>query len=373
MIYNEQMKNVLKMGLFLSVFAALLGASHVYAMNLNFTASTYQISSGQEVILSWVTNSPVALHCLINDASGGGGYGSVKVSPKISINYTIVCQYGLSNGGNPDSATQTVSVSVNGVPYPTPASYYYPAPTPTPYYYSQPQYYYPTQTYTQTINVACATSPASPKTGESVTFAAAASGGVAPYTYEWSGAVSGDGQSINASFLASGSKTATVISKDALGHSAQSSCSINVTSGTVNASAPTPTPESASAVASNPEEETGKVEGASTICKQVTVCFDQNTGKITETGTLPSVSPTGKPAATTASSVSKDSSKSATSSLFASLFNIKGDVGGKIKSLVIWYVVILLVILLIVLSYMGIKKMKNKKEAAESDQQNRKA
>lgn len=354
----------------MSVFAALFGAQHVFAMSLNFSASNTQISAGQEVILSWSTNSPAALHCLINDASGGFGSGSTKVSPKVSTNYTIICEYWLSNGSNYDSATRTITININGTLSPAPNNNSYPpttTPTPTPYF---------NQTYTQLMNVACATSPASPKIGDLITFAAASSGGAAPYTYSWSGAVSGSGQSVSTSFAASGSKTATVISKDALGRSAQSSCSVNVTSDTTNTSnsvsAPTPTPTT-----SKPAGETGKVEGVSTVCKQVTVCFDQNTGKITETETLPTpsgvVTPTPTKSVVGASpSISKNSSKSSAPSLFASLFNIKGDVGGKIKSLAIWYVVILLVILLIVLSYMGIKKIKNKKEEALLDQQNRK-
>lgn len=376
------MKNVLKISIFLSILT-LFGASHVLAMNLNFSANTTQITAGEAFIMSWDTNSPPALDCQIRDNKGwlGGGGSSGQlypIYPKASVNYTIYCEYWRSDGSNHDSATQTISVSVNGAPYPTPTSYYYPypTPTPTPYYYYQPQY----NSQPQSLKAACATSPASPKTGSAVTFAAAASGGIAPYTYAWSGAVSGTGQSIDTSFSEPGTKTATVVARDSSGRAVQSSCSVPVVANTPNP-APTPTPKPSPAAKPTPvpsATETGKVEGVSTACKQITVCFDQATGKITETLPTPSGvgTPTQPPAivgAATPASTSKNNAKSVSPSLFASIFNIKGDVGGKIKSLVVWYAVILLVILLVVFSYMGIKKIKNKKEAEKLDQQKRSA
>lgn len=285
---------------------------------------------------------------------------------------------------------KNVYQTVGPCPVVTPSVITQPTPTPTPYYYNQqPQYYYQQpqnyaqpqpnynyvqQTYPSSINVACATSPASPKIGDTVTFAAAASGPSnypGPYTWEWSGSVSGTSQSVNTSFSTSGTKSAVIIAKDVYGDTAQSSCSAII--GSAGAS-PTPTPTPKPTATPKPTPTAGKVEGATTVCKQVTVCFDQTTGKVTETPPAPSGvgTPASDVGASSPSSVSKNNSKSASLSLFASIFNIKGDAGGKIKSLVIWYAVILLVILFIVLSYMGIKSMKNKKAAAEElDQQKR--
>lgn len=338
------MKYLSKISLILGILT-LFGTAHVYAappVVTSFSVSPSNINAGDKVSLSW--SSQNSSGCDLSGGHFGGGKGisgSAIDYPKNTTTYTITCFNPFMNEA-PNS--RSLTVYVNGSPAPA-----YQTPTPTPSYIPQS----PSQT--QYINTACATSPTSPKIGEAVTFSSAASGGVTPYTYSWSGAVSGTGQSIVTSFTTAGTKTATVTAVDFAGRSAQSSCGVNILSGT-------PTPPQAGGSGS------GKVEGATTVCKQITVCFDQNTGKVTEAPaqtnkvvSAPTVKPT----------VANNSPKTTATPFLATIFNVEGDVWGKIKSLVIWYVVILLVIILIVLTYMGIKRMKNKKITAESDQEKR--
>ncbi len=364
------MKNIFRISLLFFVLALFYPAKTVFAMSINLSASP---PSNGFITIAWNTNPPAA-HCLFGPGQGGGGAsGFINVYPKTATTYTITCQS--------PSYTETVQASIQVSPSGTPnatQSTSAPTPTPTPYNNNNQQPQYPQQQQNtnvtmQIINVACATEPLSPKVGGKVTFAAAASGGLPPYTFNWSGAVSGNTQSIDTSFTTTGVKSAIVVARDAYGYSGQTSCSVNVASG----ASPTPTPAPTRTQTPTPTP-TGKVEGAATVCKQVNICFDQNTGKITETPVspgqggqatipTPTANPTSAQSASSAPAVSssKNKNENASPSFLATVFNVKGDVWGKIKSLVVWYIVILLIILLIVLSYMGVKKMKTKKAAAK--------
>ena len=52
--------------------------------------------------------------------------------------------------------------------------------------------------------------------------------GVAPYSYKWTGGVSGVGKEFTTSFSTAGTKTANVEVKDNLGKTATNSCSVEV-------------------------------------------------------------------------------------------------------------------------------------------------
>jgi hypothetical protein len=328
------MNKPLKIAIFLSILISF-GTLSAYAANpiiTSFAVSpSSSISAGSKVSFTWSSQNSTG--CDLGGGHFGGGKGTTGSAidyPKITTVYTLTCTNPFTNG-TPDSRSLTVYVNGSSAPS-------NPSPTPTPYITYQP----PAQT--QIMNTACATSPASPKIGDAVTFASASSGGITPYTYTWSGDVTGSGQTVVISFTSTGTKTAKVTSVDFAGHSAQSSCSVNIIS---NNASPrptptyTPTPPPAGGPTINKPTPTptkdviGKVEGATTVCKQVTVCFDTTNGK-----TVIEPSPTATPVPTEI----KTDSKSGSTSFLATIFNVKGDVWGKIKTLVIWYLVILLVI-----------------------------
>ena len=56
--------------------------------------------------------------------------------------------------------------------------------------------------------------PSTPTVGTAVTFTAAATGGVPPYTYSWSGAAAGSGSTVTATFTMTGSYNATLTVRD---------------------------------------------------------------------------------------------------------------------------------------------------------------
>jgi len=85
-------------------------------------------------------------------------------------------------------------------------------------------------------SVSCSAEPISASPGETVTFTALASGGTAPYSYVWTGAVSGVGQSLPFQPAASGTYTAIVVVTDGQSSSAQASCSVVV--GGMNSDSP---------------------------------------------------------------------------------------------------------------------------------------
>ncbi|MDO8522925.1 MAG: hypothetical protein Q7S12_01390 [bacterium] len=355
------MKTILKIGLFLSIFATLFGASHVFAASptiTRFDVTPASVNLGGSVTISWASQNSSG--CSLSGGPQGfrGQSDTFSYTPYKAGAYTIVitCTFA---GESSDQQSRTIAVydansTNNGNtsynPQPQPAY----SGIPTINLYSNKSVI----TAGEQINLSWSTSNAGSCYG---------TGGFSGY------------KNINGSETTYPANNTTYTITCSNGYGANSS---NLTI-YVNrpASQPTPTPFSqvvatptpkptpTPVTQSKPAGGTGKVEGASTICKQVTVCFDQGTGKTTETPISPPM-PSSAGAAPSPS-VSKNNSKSASPALLASIFNIKGDVGGKIKSLAIWYVVILLAILLVVLSYMGIKRMKIKKEAAEPDQQNR--
>ncbi|MCC6231350.1 MAG: PKD domain-containing protein, partial [Verrucomicrobiales bacterium] len=76
--------------------------------------------------------------------------------------------------------------------------------------------------------VSCSVSPSSPLVGQQVTVSATPSGGSAPYTYAWSGAVSGTGQSASFTPTSAGTYTGSVTVTDSASHQASASCPVAV-------------------------------------------------------------------------------------------------------------------------------------------------
>jgi uncharacterized repeat protein (TIGR01451 family) len=82
--------------------------------------------------------------------------------------------------------------------------------------------------YNGNLAVSCSADPASVKTGDNVTFAVAAAGGRAPYTFSWTGAVDGSASVQYRTYSTTGVKTAYVTARDADGRSVNTSCSVTV-------------------------------------------------------------------------------------------------------------------------------------------------
>lgn len=78
------------------------------------------------------------------------------------------------------------------------------------------------------LAVVCSASPSVITTGQTTTFTASASGGVGPYLYIWTGAVSGTGPKISKVFNTAGTFYATVTASDGSLQSRQATCSVQV-------------------------------------------------------------------------------------------------------------------------------------------------
>jgi len=81
-----------------------------------------------------------------------------------------------------------------------------------------------------TLTVKCSASPSVITVGQSSTFSATASGGVGPYLYTWSGAITGNSPSTTKSFSTTGTFSATVKVSDGSLQGAQATCSVQVNS-----------------------------------------------------------------------------------------------------------------------------------------------
>ena len=274
---------------------------------VNLSASKTSINYGETIGLSWTTSN--ASSCYGSNSWSGNKNlsGSEYVYPINSSTYTITC----INSYGSNSASQII-------------------------YINQPVA--PVQTG---LGVACSISPSSPRIGNTVTFSAVESGGTAPYYYSWSGDISGTSKSVSKTFSTTGEKTATVKITDALGRTANGTCKANVL-----AAAPPPAAEPAP----KPTPTAGQVQGATTVCKTVTLCIDTE-GKITQPSPTPTISPT---------PIEVSETENGGKSFLASIFNINVNTWTRIKSLLKWYLAILAIILFVAIAYFVIKRITGK-------------
>jgi hypothetical protein len=159
--------------------------------SVNLYASPRNITSGQSSVIYWNTTN--ASYCY---ASGGWSgnkstQGSEVVYPSQNTTYTLTC----SNNNASQSASDTVFVN---------------------------------QQQNQNLVVSCVASPVDPRTGDEVTFAAGASGGVRPYYYEWSGDVTSSEQIFKRTFSTAGTRVTQLTVRDAVGNRSTASCSVSV-------------------------------------------------------------------------------------------------------------------------------------------------
>lgn len=163
-----------------------------YNLSVDLKSNPQTVNRGSASLLSWTSYS--ADYCT---ASGGWSgskntSGSEYVYPVSNTSYSLSCYRGNNSGFD----SETVYVNDNN--------------------------------YTGNLAVSCSADPASVKTGDSVTFAVAAAGGRAPYSFSWSGAVDGSASVQYRTYSSTGVKTAYVTARDQEGRSVNTSCSVTV-------------------------------------------------------------------------------------------------------------------------------------------------
>jgi hypothetical protein len=164
--------------------------------SVNLSAGPSTITKGQSAILVWSSSN--ATSCT---ASGGWSgtkatSGSETVSPSSNTTYTLTC----TNSRGSTSDNETIFVTISSPPN-----------TPPP-----------------KLSAACVVSPEVARIGQTVLFAAGASGGTAPYSYLWDQDISGSGLTRTVTFDTAGVKTAQVTVTDATGKTAQGTCSVRI-------------------------------------------------------------------------------------------------------------------------------------------------
>lgn len=202
------------------------------APSVSLIANRTTIERGQSATLSWIATN--AYQCSGNWAGYYlGTNNQAQVYPQVTT------EYGISCNGSDGIATANVTVYVTD-PTAIPSTTYYSNPTitqtssPTPVYYpaSAPAF-----------TAACATGPTRAQVGQSVTFAAASSGGASPVRYQWIGDVQGIGQTQTISFSSLGTKTASVTVVDANNRTAVGTCRVEIIETVVSAPPPAPAPK----------------------------------------------------------------------------------------------------------------------------------
>jgi hypothetical protein len=127
--------------------------------------------------------------------------------------------------------------------------------------------------------IACVASPANTSIGTVVMFVAGRTGGIAPFTYVWTGDVSGLNQAVSKIFPTPGIKRATLLARDGAGNFARTQCAVNIYKpiGTAPVPAgiskpqPVPTPESCDCATTTPPAPT---QAAVPVCRTYTSCTD---------------------------------------------------------------------------------------------------
>ncbi len=283
---------------------------------LVFRAIPSVITRGDASSLSWTSDNTTS--CI-----AGGGWsgnkavsGSQSVNPQVQTNYTLTC---FGPGG---SVTTEALVTVI-------------APVIQP----------------SVLGASCGVSDTSVLTGESMVFSAAQSGGRAPYTYSWSGAIQGSGVSRTVSFNTTGTKTANVIITDVDGRTASGSCTTSVSARTT----PPPPPPGEVLGAETPTCEVRKAlactDGKIYLIDVQGNAYDKN-GKLIYSG-FTDGSATTTPS-DTSNGTSNDTSNKERGKVAALFLTNTGGLTG-LGFLLMWYFLILLAIGFAVLMYRLIK------------------
>ncbi|MGC8880816.1 MAG: PKD domain-containing protein [Minisyncoccia bacterium] len=162
----------------------------------SFYANPGSLTGGGNSTLYWATSNCVSCEAS-SQPSFSGWYGEVNTAGSKSVyltqttSFTLCCQ----GQGSNNYDTKTITVNVNPLP---------------------------------NLNVSCSASPNPSQVGQTVTFTANVSGGISPYSYYWSGAVSGSSSSVSKSFNSAGTYTAYLTVTDSASQSKSTFCSVQV-------------------------------------------------------------------------------------------------------------------------------------------------
>ena len=160
----------------------------------SFYANPNSLTGSGNSNLTWSTSN---CSSCIASASPNNSYwsGSVSISGSKSVYLSQTTTFTLTCQGTSSSDTKNATVNVSSIP---------------------------------SLNVSCSASPNPAQINQNVTFTANVSGGVSPYSYSWSGAVTGSGNPKTTSFSNSGTKTAYLTVTDNASQTKSTSCSVTV-------------------------------------------------------------------------------------------------------------------------------------------------
>jgi hypothetical protein len=304
------------------------------APSVNITANPNVISIGSTSLLVWSSSN--ANNCFASGAWSGTKAlsGSEVVSPNVNSTYTINCS------NNVGSANDSDTVIVNSVLGQT----------------------------TTGLTAACVASPSVASINRNVQFVAGEFGGNAPYSYSWSGDITGSGQITNFIFSTTGRKNVTLRVTDTNGRVATANCSTQVNP-TVVTVAPADEPPVVLATTDYATicEALGYVKpvvkAVAPVCKTYTSCSDGTTYEGTDTNgnTISNAGTTSTSGTvstdTTATTQTANADTSAGSkSLLASIFLNGAGSPSRLGFVLIWYVMVLLFIGFIALIYSAVRR-----------------
>ena len=179
-----------------------VGETSSSLVSVNVTANPESIFRGESTTLIWSSTNAVSCEALGYWSGLKPSFGSETVSPSTTVSYTLRCN---NSSGEHASDTQVIFVNPSGstpiIPFIPPSGQF---------------------------NTACVVDPARASVGQTIIFAGAQSYGTEPVTYRWSGDVSGNTQTVRASFGTAGAKTAQLTITDAVGKTASAVCSVQI-------------------------------------------------------------------------------------------------------------------------------------------------
>ena len=320
------------------------------AVNLNALPNT--ISRGQTSLLVWSSTNATQCYASGGPAAGGGaGWSGAKaLSGSETVSPTVNTAYSLNCSNSSGQAADTDTVFVNNILFEPP-------------------------TRTQPFTAACVISPSITQVNRMITAAAGQSGGSAPYSYSWSGDISGTGVTRNFIFSTTGAKTIRLTVTDATGKTAEATCQTRVNSAVI--ATPTPTTPTVITTSTPPPSQcncpTAQVIQAP-VCRTYTTCSDGQTYEIGGSGNgRAQTTPTNPSNFIYDSGVSSGQitpadqgqlpqtqvagqEQTGNGSLLASLFTSKEGVPSRFTFLIVWYILILFFVGFLALIYSAVLK-----------------
>ncbi len=234
------------------------GGSGPSGPTVRLTANPSTITRGETSVLSWTSGNATKCQATGSWTGNKATTGEETISPDVTTIYGLVCTNDVGSGAAQTMVT-VVTPGTNagggggGTPQVDGAS------TTAPFY------------------IACVVSPANAPVGNYVTFVAGQSGGIAPFTYVWTGDVSGVSKAARPFFNTPGIKRTTLLARDAAGSVARAQCAVNIyqpaTTTVIRPAAPKPQPAQApcNCATTTPPAPT---QAVAPVCRTYTSCTD---------------------------------------------------------------------------------------------------